>query len=223
MIRRPPRSTLFPYTTLFRSKNRSGRSAAGVVGGSVQITAGSLSRRACRDMRFGLHALHGTGDGLLLAGEDTSILDADPASEDALDEHRADRGKQSDVRSRASSLPARIVAIGVASPVGDGLARSGLSRIPAQCVEGTRQARRVPQAEPAQHLLLPVHRTPWSASHRWLSRAFRGRAGQIEAARTGGCGRPVLALSGPDLDRAVHRASKPVASGFRSGPESAST
>src|SRR3712207_7863979 len=29
MIRRPPRSTLFPYTTLFRSPRRSGRAAAG--------------------------------------------------------------------------------------------------------------------------------------------------------------------------------------------------
>src|SRR3712207_7877308 len=28
MIRRPPRSTLFPYTTLFRSRARSGRLAA---------------------------------------------------------------------------------------------------------------------------------------------------------------------------------------------------
>src|SRR2546425_7854906 len=27
MIRRPPRSTLFPYTTLFRSKSKAGRSA----------------------------------------------------------------------------------------------------------------------------------------------------------------------------------------------------
>src|SRR5256885_13029503 len=31
MIRRPPRSTLFPYTTLFRSRLRS-RSAAGIAG-----------------------------------------------------------------------------------------------------------------------------------------------------------------------------------------------
>src|SRR2546430_8281631 len=29
MIRRPPRSTLFPYTTLFRSRSRAGRGAAG--------------------------------------------------------------------------------------------------------------------------------------------------------------------------------------------------
>src|SRR3712207_9249019 len=32
MIRRPPRSTLFPYTTLFRSVLRSGRVGAGAVG-----------------------------------------------------------------------------------------------------------------------------------------------------------------------------------------------
>src|SRR2546430_17530436 len=32
MIRRPPRSTLFPYTTLFRSHDRSGRSDEGVRG-----------------------------------------------------------------------------------------------------------------------------------------------------------------------------------------------
>src|SRR5437762_10470943 len=31
MIRRPPRSTLFPYTTLFRSLPQHGRQAAGVV------------------------------------------------------------------------------------------------------------------------------------------------------------------------------------------------
>src|SRR3989454_4107804 len=29
MIRRPPRSTLFPYTTLFRSRRRTGRAAGG--------------------------------------------------------------------------------------------------------------------------------------------------------------------------------------------------
>src|SRR2546430_16794387 len=32
MIRRPPRSTLFPYTTLFRSARQDGRGEAGVVG-----------------------------------------------------------------------------------------------------------------------------------------------------------------------------------------------
>src|SRR2546430_11965633 len=43
MIRRPPRSTLFPYTTLFRSGNRPAqvrlRVVAGVAGPRVQVTA----------------------------------------------------------------------------------------------------------------------------------------------------------------------------------------
>src|SRR5256885_13079664 len=41
MIRRPPRSTLFPYTTLFRSAARDG----------------SLLRRACRPSRQSRHIL----------------------------------------------------------------------------------------------------------------------------------------------------------------------
>src|SRR5215208_8047692 len=37
MIRRPPRSTLFPYTTLFRSgRGRPGRGAAGLAGSRLQ-------------------------------------------------------------------------------------------------------------------------------------------------------------------------------------------
>src|SRR3712207_7044807 len=34
MIRRPPRSTLFPYTTLFRSKGRHGRPLYDIVAGT---------------------------------------------------------------------------------------------------------------------------------------------------------------------------------------------
>src|SRR2546422_7787814 len=41
MIRRPPRSTLFPYTTLFRSRAR----------GEVEIRAGREIGRAVRDER----------------------------------------------------------------------------------------------------------------------------------------------------------------------------
>src|SRR2546429_9900184 len=45
MIRRPPRSTLFPYTTLFRStRNREAFAAA------------SLERQACRDNTNVFHA-----------------------------------------------------------------------------------------------------------------------------------------------------------------------
>src|SRR2546426_8017147 len=35
MIRRPPRSTLFPYTTLFRSGGGYGGASGGVVGGGI--------------------------------------------------------------------------------------------------------------------------------------------------------------------------------------------
>src|SRR5258707_10494602 len=44
MIRRPPRSTLFPYTTLFRSKLRSTLTISGIVIGVLALTTmGALS------------------------------------------------------------------------------------------------------------------------------------------------------------------------------------
>src|SRR2546427_1843699 len=48
MIRRPPRSTLFPYTTLFRSDARTGASERGSAG------AGDGAQRPCHRA---LHAL----------------------------------------------------------------------------------------------------------------------------------------------------------------------
>src|SRR3712207_8633635 len=57
MIRRPPRSTLFPYTTLFRSPDRVVRSGrrtvdrdldVDVVGGGEADGAGGVDRRAVR-------------------------------------------------------------------------------------------------------------------------------------------------------------------------------
>src|SRR2546426_6739097 len=48
MIRRPPRSTLFPYTTLFRSRGEAGRARRvakpGPDGGSIGWGAGSRPR-----------------------------------------------------------------------------------------------------------------------------------------------------------------------------------
>src|SRR3712207_8378132 len=44
MIRRPPRSTLFPYTTLFRSPTRSGRSCS-----RLQSTVAGASREQRHD------------------------------------------------------------------------------------------------------------------------------------------------------------------------------
>src|SRR6266849_9010733 len=40
MIRRPPRSTLFPYTTLFRSR----RGCTAVIGGRIECPAQMLAR-----------------------------------------------------------------------------------------------------------------------------------------------------------------------------------
>src|SRR2546422_5979534 len=55
MIRRPPRSTLFPYTTLFRSQVQGGASGTGaLVGASVGFAGGlaaglGLSSSLCSD------------------------------------------------------------------------------------------------------------------------------------------------------------------------------
>src|SRR5689334_23906188 len=50
MIRRPPRSTLFPYTTLFRSPNVPGGKFSGPEGLKqfVQIYRGALDRKSTR-------------------------------------------------------------------------------------------------------------------------------------------------------------------------------
>src|SRR3712207_7455924 len=64
MIRRPPRSTLFPYTTLFRSRAR--RGACGALAGPCGRLCPALA---------GLHHPHRLGRGL---GRST------PAVEDAL-------------------------------------------------------------------------------------------------------------------------------------------
>src|SRR3712207_8516890 len=55
MIRRPPRSTLFPYTTLFRSRSTSPR-----VGVGPQVRVGPQGLRLVsmtEDVRHGLHRL----------------------------------------------------------------------------------------------------------------------------------------------------------------------
>src|SRR5688572_32541671 len=48
MIRRPPRSTLFPYTTLFRSEQRILQVALGVRGHDRSRKLGGARRRAIR-------------------------------------------------------------------------------------------------------------------------------------------------------------------------------
>src|SRR5438309_5517860 len=52
IIRRPPRPTLFPYTTLFRSRSRDGRALSrpsrGRAGGLVRAGARTLDRKSTR-------------------------------------------------------------------------------------------------------------------------------------------------------------------------------
>src|SRR5437667_7702413 len=54
MIRRPPRSTLFPYTTLFRSNNRSLGSTRAV----------SISHGYCHLLSAAIPILHTSGGGI---------------------------------------------------------------------------------------------------------------------------------------------------------------
>src|SRR5690349_24110392 len=57
MIRQPPRSTLFPYTTLFRSRNRAGASGASMAATPKPTIAtphtriDTITARPCRSTR----------------------------------------------------------------------------------------------------------------------------------------------------------------------------
>src|SRR2546427_9280095 len=68
MIRRPPRSTLFPYTTLFRSKGDS------VLHGLLQdARRGAPDRRARKSVHHRLHALRPAGDRARLDRKSTRL------------------------------------------------------------------------------------------------------------------------------------------------------
>src|SRR5258707_11010217 len=56
MIRRPPRSTLFPYTTLFRSRTRAKPGASSASGGASPSLCGTADGpSACRTRRSEEH------------------------------------------------------------------------------------------------------------------------------------------------------------------------
>src|SRR5258708_10931668 len=78
MIRRPPRSTLFPYTTLFRSQTalRRGAPARAVGQGLLQgqgLRLGQVQRQGATLLRVGLHPA-GRLDADLRSEEHTSEL-----------------------------------------------------------------------------------------------------------------------------------------------------
>src|SRR2546425_1655115 len=58
MIRRPPRSTLFPYTTLFRSAARLRRAAAAVARSRAHARAPALPRHQDPTRLERFHLLH---------------------------------------------------------------------------------------------------------------------------------------------------------------------
>src|SRR3712207_8024552 len=65
MIRRPPRSTLFPYTTLFRSRRRDRdlhRGAGRAAGGGARAGDGARRRRARGARRRPARVLVAAGD-----------------------------------------------------------------------------------------------------------------------------------------------------------------
>src|SRR2546422_6270301 len=55
MIRRPPRSTLFPYTTLFRSRAHAARRADGMAHNTPSTAGKSRLAEVCRVVCFGKH------------------------------------------------------------------------------------------------------------------------------------------------------------------------
>src|SRR3712207_7891036 len=84
MIRRPPRSTLFPYTTLFRSLGVRGHVALQEDGGAVGVDAG-------RDqLGGGLPAGCAEGLGVLLLGDGVQVGDEAEGVEVRSEEHTSE-------------------------------------------------------------------------------------------------------------------------------------
>src|SRR3712207_7987701 len=77
MIRRPPRSTLFPYTTLFRSVDHVPDAPVDVVGERAQPDA---------DLRRGHTGPAGVGDGVLEVADESSQLLVEARSEEHTSE-----------------------------------------------------------------------------------------------------------------------------------------
>src|SRR3712207_7191571 len=73
MIRRPPRSTLFPYTTLFRSRARRVRRRVGHGGGDG---TGARDEPVRVRQDAGVRRVRGRG-----AGADRQLVDGEPAEE----------------------------------------------------------------------------------------------------------------------------------------------
>src|SRR3712207_7967454 len=82
MIRRPPRSTLFPYTTLFRSLSNS---RPDVVGAGHDLLAGPEGGRQRREVRLA-HLVEGVDRGPVLAPPVLRL----PEAEEQIGEHTSE-------------------------------------------------------------------------------------------------------------------------------------
>src|SRR3712207_9458723 len=80
MIRRPPRSTLFPYTTLFRSNNNCTvifinqiRDAVGVMYGDPTTTPGGKALKFYSSVRLQVSRVGGSQEKVKIGGEELVV------------------------------------------------------------------------------------------------------------------------------------------------------
>src|SRR3712207_5251396 len=73
MIRRPPRSTLFPYTTLFRSFINQIREKIGVMFGSPETTTGGRALKFYSSVRVDIRRIGAIKDGDRVVGNRTKV------------------------------------------------------------------------------------------------------------------------------------------------------
>src|SRR2546426_3227237 len=86
MIRRPPRSTLFPYTTLFRSPEATFDALSGAVGLGLFAHAEGVEGHSLSSGGGG----HGVGDGIGAEGQPADQIGRPPAGGEAREPERAD-------------------------------------------------------------------------------------------------------------------------------------
>src|SRR5258708_12567504 len=85
MIRRPPRSTLFPYPTLFRSVEDVIPEASHVVVGPIASDTGIGEAREVDEPES-----RGQGRATAIDGEQRTVVDAEPIGIDRSEEHTSE-------------------------------------------------------------------------------------------------------------------------------------
>src|SRR2546422_5707360 len=89
MIRRPPRSTLFPYTTLFRSPEAPFDAPSGAVGFRLLADGEGVEGPSLGPGGGG----DGVGDGIGAEGQPADQVGRPPAGDEAREPERADHGQ----------------------------------------------------------------------------------------------------------------------------------